>query len=233
MNLNNIKVVIVEDEVIIAESIKLYLVQMGCKEIKMAHDIQSAEQLILAWQPSIVLLDIHLEKDDDGIVLGAKLNELKIPFMFITANTDNTTTQRILETYPTGFISKPVRPNEFKINLHMLVRQYEKNGKRLITISNGSDHIQFHETQLNYLMSVGNYIEVHLEERRYIIRNTLEKCLQEMNSDIFVRIHRSYVVSIDKVTNLSANSVEISNEELPISRTYQSHFKLALKSRVL
>lgn len=231
MTLLNTKVLIVEDEVIIAESIKLYLTQMGCVDIKMAHDIHVAEQLIHSWDPSLVLLDIHLEQEDDGILLGAKLHDLQIPFMFITANTDNTTTQRVLETHPTGFISKPIRLNEFKINLHMLILQFEKNGKKKITLSNGSEQIQFTESQLKYLMSDGNYVEVHLVDNRYIIRSTLDRCMQEMNSKNVMRVHRSYIVSLEKIDRFSASFVEILGEMIPVSRSYQANLKEIVKKR--
>lgn len=231
MNLANNKVLIVEDEVIIAESIKLYLFQLGYENIKMAHDFTTAVSLIETWQPLIVLLDIQLENDDDGIRLGKIVNELRIPFMYITANIDNNTTQRILETKPSGFISKPIKPNEFKINLHMLNLQSELSQTIKVTLSNGSDKLHFYENQLNYLMSDANYIEVHLDDARHIIRNTLDGCLQELNSNKFVRIHRSYVVAIDRVIRLNPSSAELKDVVLPVSRSHHSSLKQALKTR--
>lgn len=226
--MKEIRTLIVEDEVIIAESIKIHLTEIGFENIRMAHDRQSAELLIDNWNPEIVLLDIHMEKEDDGIYLGMLLQKRHINYMYITANTDNITTKKILGTKPVGFISKPIRFNEFKIHISMLVNLYQpKNEVKILELTNGSEKIQFKENELKYLRSNGNYIEVYLDSSRMVIRNTLDNCLLEIDSQQVIRVHRSYAVSTDRIQKISNHQIFLQDIQIPVSRLYLPKVKEA------
>lgn len=223
--MKEIKTLIIEDEVIIAESIKIHLLKMGLENIRMTHDRISAIRIIDEWNPEIVLLDIHLEKEDDGIYLGKLLQTKEIPYMYITANTDASTTIKVLETKPVAYISKPIRFNEFAVNLSLLINKNAKNKAQVLTLSNGTEEIQFYENELKFLRSNGNYIEVHLDSARKIIRNTMDNCLSEISSSKVVRTHRSYAIAIDRIQKITNNSVFIQNEQIPVSRLYLTTLK--------
>jgi two-component system response regulator LytT len=76
---NNWKVLVVDDEVLISETIRDYLNAAGIHNIRLAHDFETAISFIRLWQPDLVLLDIRLESHEEGITIGELLqNELGI-----------------------------------------------------------------------------------------------------------------------------------------------------------
>ncbi len=227
--MKEIRTLIVEDEVIIAESIKIHLKEIGFENIRMVHDRESAELLIDQWDPEVVLLDIHMEKEDDGIHLGMLLQKMQIKYMYITANTDHVTVKKILGTKPVGFISKPIRFDEFEIHISMLMNQYEpKTGGNILELSNGSEKIQFKENELIYLRSYRNYVEVYLDSNRIVIRNTLDNCLLEIQSPNVIRVHRSYVVSTNRIQKIAGYEIHLKNVKIPVSRLFLSKVKEAI-----
>ncbi|KRB59844.1 LytTR family DNA-binding domain-containing protein [Flavobacterium sp. Root186] len=83
--------------------------------------------------------------------------------------------------------------------------------------------------QLLYAQSFGNYVKLHTAKRTYLASITtteLEKCLPEKN---FIRIHKSYIVSLDKIDTTEKDFVIIKNEKLPVGITYKRELTDRLK----
>ncbi|MGZ4097575.1 MAG: response regulator, partial [Bacteroidia bacterium] len=83
--MENQRVLIVDDEVLIAEDLKDILKSFGCREIYLAHSKSDAVRQLELIKPDIALLDIRMEKELDGLELGEHINAMyKIPFIYIT-----------------------------------------------------------------------------------------------------------------------------------------------------
>jgi DNA-binding LytR/AlgR family response regulator len=83
--------------------------------------------------------------------------------------------------------------------------------------------------QLLYAQSFGNYVKLHTIKRTYLASITtteLEKCLPEKS---FIRIHKSYIVSLDKIDATEKDFVVIKNEKLPVGITYKRELTDRLK----
>ena len=84
---SNLKIVIVEDEVLIAEFMKDILLSFNFTEVKLAHNKKQARSLLTDFFPDAVLLDIRMKGELDGIELANEINEkYKIHFVFISAH---------------------------------------------------------------------------------------------------------------------------------------------------
>lgn len=104
------KILIIDDEVLIAEHLKSIILSFDCKQIQLASNVKDALQMIDFFKPDLILLDIRLEKKFEGIDFALHLNEVyKIPFIYITAFSDKQTLSRALQTHPAAFITKPFR----------------------------------------------------------------------------------------------------------------------------
>src|SRR5687767_7181612 len=111
--MDNVKILIVEDEVLIAEDLKDMLSSFGMKEVQMAHDKTSALGIIQTFSPKIVLLDIRMEKETDGLEIGKLLKgNPDISYIYITAHSDVAMVKKILETEPSGYITKPIKKSD-------------------------------------------------------------------------------------------------------------------------
>lgn len=98
---------IVEDEPIITASIKTMLKKRGFKVVGTSDEYETALSEILKHQPFIVLLDIRLEGEKNGIDLALKLDQFEIKYFYLSSLTDPITREQIKETTPLGFIDKP------------------------------------------------------------------------------------------------------------------------------
>ena len=108
MSNQKLMVLIVEDEPLIAEGIKLHLSGSSFVVSCMAYDPDDAIQAIQSNDLDIAILDINLEADKDGIDIAKYiLANNPLPFIYLTSYSDSHTMERAKETSPAGFIVKP------------------------------------------------------------------------------------------------------------------------------
>ena len=122
----NAKILVVEDEQITALEIETNLKQLGYNVppsvIYGEEAVQKAEEL----KPDLVLMDIHLKGEMDGVAAAEQIQRrFGIPVIYLTANTDELTLQRAKLTGPYGFILKPFETRELRTNIEMAL--YKNN----------------------------------------------------------------------------------------------------------
>ncbi|OHT43815.1 LytR/AlgR family response regulator transcription factor [Flavobacterium tructae] len=143
-----------------------------------------------------------------------------------------------LESYDYGVIDYLLKPIYFPRFLKAIDRFFAtENGKAKIeeavinsvTVKVDGYFIEIELDQLLFAQSFGNYVKLHTIKRTYLASITtseLEKCLPEKN---FMRIHKSYIVALDKIEATDKDFVVIKNEKLPIGITYKRELSDRLK----
>ncbi len=129
------KILIVEDEFIVANDLKITLIKAGYQVCGIAASVVQARQLIEAKKPNWVLLDIILKDDLTGIDLAWELLESKIPFLYISANTNHTILEAVKETRPYGFLVKPFREKDLLVMLDIARYKYHLEIENLAKIN--------------------------------------------------------------------------------------------------
>lgn len=106
--MNRIRILVVEDDPIIAMDIVDQLSALDYEVIGQAYDTSEALELLDKKRPDLVMLDIDLGGDQDGVDIAHFINQRHgIPFIFLTSFADRTTIARVKETQPSGYIVKP------------------------------------------------------------------------------------------------------------------------------
>lgn len=106
-----IKILIVEDELIIAQDMIDILEKMGYEVMENAMDAEETFEILSKDTPDLILLDINLSGGRDGIDIAKEINEkYKIPFIFTTSYTDGLTIERAKEVKPLNYLVKPFKP---------------------------------------------------------------------------------------------------------------------------
>lgn len=106
--MTNIKVLIVEDEPLIAKNIGMYLNNNDYEVAGIAYDPEEAFYQLKKLQPDFAILDINLESDKTGIDIAEYINRNNfIPFIYLTSYSDKETIDKAKQTNPSGFIVKP------------------------------------------------------------------------------------------------------------------------------
>jgi len=126
------KILIVEDELIVARDIRKTLERNGYKVIGVARTAEKAIVFIDEENPSLILIDIFLKGHLTGIDLAKVLNKKKIPFIYISANSNQQVLEAAKITNPFGFIVKPFREKDLLVNLDIARYRYE-TGKKMET----------------------------------------------------------------------------------------------------
>lgn len=120
-------ILVVEDENIVALSIKNKLELMGYSVVGTASSGEDAVIKADLFYPDLVLMDVMLRGEMDGIDAAGKIREkFDIPVIFLTAYTDDSTLERAKLAEPYGYISKPFKEQDLKSNIEMALHKHEK-----------------------------------------------------------------------------------------------------------
>ena len=79
-----------------------------------------------------------------------------------------------------------------------------------------------------FVEAYGNYLKVHTNEKVYVVRDTMHDMEDKLPENKFLRIHKSFIISIPKIESVSGNRTYINQQEIPVGEMY----KLALKQKI-
>ncbi|OYQ49686.1 hypothetical protein CHU92_00290 [Flavobacterium cyanobacteriorum] len=128
MEKSNNLILVVEDELIIAADISRILRNEGFRCITNITSYDEAVSKIEDFNPDLVLVDIMLGKNFDGIKIGEYLNNKgTIPFIFLTSLSDKNTLINVKNTFPSGYIVKPYKPTDILTNIDLALYNFRHN----------------------------------------------------------------------------------------------------------
>ena len=189
-------ILIVEDELIIASDIEMILTDAGYEVVGIATNYDDALSAISANEPDLILLDINLESDADGVILAEEINRnFNIPFIYLTSNTDPLTINRVKRTNPAGFIVKPFNEKDILTNIEIVSFNRKPEEKQELIkdlfIKEGGSLIKIKTEQIMFAKADDNYTEIYTDQTKYLVSTTLKKLTDKLNTAPFIRIHRS------------------------------------------
>ncbi|MBP0904314.1 sigma 54-interacting transcriptional regulator [Mariniflexile gromovii] len=119
------KILIVEDEFIVANDLSWILRKADFEVSGIADSYEDALKQIATLKPDLAILDIRLNGQLTGIDLANKLNEFRIPFIYLSANSNRSTLEEAKATKPYGFLVKPFREKDVIISLEIASYHHE------------------------------------------------------------------------------------------------------------
>lgn len=117
-------IIIVEDEMITALDLKEKLIEAGYSVPAIVSDGEEAVNIVAEIRPDLVLMDIVLQGEMDGIAAAKKISSLDIPVIFLTAYSDKDTLQRAKSTSPYGYIIKPYPDKELRLTIETALQKH-------------------------------------------------------------------------------------------------------------
>jgi hypothetical protein len=124
--MSSIRILVVEDEPIVAEDIASRLARLGYEIVGIAEAGEEAIAIATETLPSLVLMDIVLEGEIDGVEAAQQiLNSLQIPVVYLTANADEVTLQRAKATIPFGYLLKPFKEKELQATIEIAISRHQ------------------------------------------------------------------------------------------------------------
>ncbi|PWT96758.1 MAG: response regulator [Bacteroidetes bacterium] len=123
----NKTIFIVEDEFIVADDLKMILGKAGYSVLGISDNVNDAYKSIVEKKPSLVLLDIHLKGNLNGVELAKKLNEDGTGFVYLSANSNQKILEAAKATEPYGFLVKPFREKDLLVMLDIAFYRHENS----------------------------------------------------------------------------------------------------------
>lgn len=208
------KILIVEDQVLIANHIKNILEDNGFLEIDMAFKTQQATEKLNSNASQLILLDINVEGQNSGIEWAEK-NVTDSKIIFITGQNELETLQKAMTVNPIAYLTKPVKEIDLIAAIEVTKKQIKSS---YMIVKDGFDEVKLNFDDILFIKSERNYIDIQTTTKKITIRSTLDGFLKELNPTTFCKTHRSYIVNTTKITQKKSNSIFINEYELPLSR---------------
>jgi len=235
-----LRVLIVEDEMIISAKISMYLEEFG---YEVAGALTRGEQVLEICRqdpPDILLLDINLKGELDGIQTAERLQDIAhIPIIYLTANSDASTFARARQTKPLAFVTKPFQKAELERALALVAEQIEarntSDNKVAIQQAEDSDRVlqdriflrdrnsmvKVMLSDILFVKAERAYCRVYTATSRYTLSMAMGKLEPQLPPKQFMRIHRSHIINVEHVSVCTDSGVEVGEYEIPVSRSYR------------
>lgn len=239
-------ILILEDRTLLAEGLALSLQGFGYRIFGIAEDAASALDMLKTSQPDLALLDIDLGEGDgemNGIDVGRYIHKnYGFPFIFLTGKDDELTLERSTEVRPVGFLIKPVRDRALRSAIEVAFANSQKADDAPsdpVTTPPADDHLfvrhkgrfeKIPQADILWVEADESYSQIHTEDRTYTVTFKLKVMEERLSHAKLIRVHRSYIVNIDKVTAIEENTLLIGDQAIPVSKSYRhllrKHFNI-------
>tara|TARA_R110002074_G_scaffold61561_6_gene148790 strand:- start:12258 stop:13019 length:762 start_codon:yes stop_codon:yes gene_type:complete len=249
-----IKILIVEDNVIIADDMQSMLEEIGYEIVDNVIVYEQAIEVLKTQQVDLVLIDIILASDKTGIDLGKHIREnYDIPFIFVTSNSDRATVENAKTVKPNGYLVKPFEQQDLYTSIEIALSNFIYGKQNVakgishddvnedVPMSNSilKDSIFVKKQHLYYRIQFGDiqfikadnvYLEVNTIDKKFLVRSPLKDYLEKLPQNKFYRAHKSYIVNVDHIDAINSKDIMINNTLIPISKDFKEFIISAMNS---
>jgi DNA-binding LytR/AlgR family response regulator len=234
------RILLVEDEAIVRRDLEITLKNHGHEVVGACATAEEAVELCEELRPHVVLMDIHL-REGSGVDAANLIKERTgTPVIFISANSDSSTLSKARLAVPHGFITKPFKAVDVIAAVDVALYNHDQHlsvvhqRDRLRGILNGRDEnacifIRQKDREegiplkdIHYVEALKDYVGIHVKDRRYVIHSTMTDMERRLPADSFLRVHRSYIVRIDRIMAVDGPDLIMDKQEqaIPIGVRY-------------
>jgi len=241
--MSQINVLVVEDESIVSKDIQHSLKKLGYHVVGAAATGDKALELVKTENPDIVLMDIMLKGEMNGIEVAEIVkNEYNIPVIFLTAYADESTLSKAKVTEPYGYIIKPFKEIDLHTSIEMALYKHQKSRELekerdylyslvdnketidgFIFVKSNSKLVKLNTKDIYYIEALKDYVVINTRETRYTIHSTMKEIENKMGTTEFIRVHRSFIVRIDKIAAIDFPNLMLEDDKkvIPIGGSYR------------
>ncbi len=220
--------IIVDDEAVSREALKHCVEQI--KELDLVAECKNAleaTQAINNHKVDLVFLDIEMP-DMDGIDL---VKNFEMPnVVFVTSKPEFAADAFNLNAI--DFITKPVELPRLLMAVEKVkkARKSDIENEAFVFIKHDSRYVKLNLGEIRYVEALADYVNIYVgNNKRYTILSTMKSLESRLPNEHFVRVHRSYIIRLDKIEEIEDNTITIDNKAIPISRSYRENIMKRLK----
>jgi DNA-binding LytR/AlgR family response regulator len=234
-----ISILIVEDDSFISEDLAGQIQDAGYELCGQAYDKKEALDLLKTKNPDLVLLDINLNGENDGLEIAKEINShYKIPFIYITSHSDPATLRKVNETKPYGYLLKPFDENALNANIQLALHKHKQEKREhlqekiadsiFVKVKSALVKIEFDE--ILYAEAYDNYCYIKTVSEKHLLSQTLKSVEEKLDGKGFLRVHRGFLINVSKIQSVTESNVFVDNTPIPIGRTFREELLALLNT---
>jgi DNA-binding LytR/AlgR family response regulator len=237
-----INVLVVEDEAIVSKDIQHSLKKLGYNVVGAASTGEKAIDMAGNLKPDIILMDIMLKGKLTGIEAAEEIKAAyHLPVIFLTAYADEATLSKAKVTEPYGYIIKPFKEIDIHTSIEMAIYKHskesevrkerdflfsivdQKESKDFIFVKSNSRLVKLKTTDIYFVEALKDYVVINALNNRYTIHSTMKDIATKLPQDDFIRVHRSFIVRLDKIAAIEQPNLILENDKkvIPIGGSYK------------
>lgn len=218
-----LKIGVIEDEMVIADTICLTLRKLGYSFTPTSPNYFRALKMMQEEKPDLLLIDINLGGGKDGIDLAEYIREkYSIPLIFLTANSDTATIERAKKVNPNAYLVKPFTKNDLYAAIEIAVNNFCHNSAQsleAIMVKEGYDYIKVFLYEIIYIQSDQNYAVLELKNgKKLMVRSTISEMLEQLPVEKFKKINRGTIINIQHMSVIKTDKVCLGEKEFSINK---------------
>lgn len=243
-------ILVVEDEAILAMDLCMKLEEEGYAIAGTASTGRQALALYLQESVDIVICDINLRGDWNGIETAQQMiSHRPVPIIYLSALTDRSTLEQAKATTPAAYLTKPVTSDSLRIAVEIALSNFAsqslpgkgkadpvlpstqaREGETILQIGDNIflkqnyHFVRMHQDELLYIEADDKYTTIVTPDRKFVLRLSLAVLLQRLSSLSLVRVHRSYAVNLLRVVAFNDYEVQVAGHTIPLGRVYKEEF---------
>lgn len=201
--------------------------------LSLAGSFEDGEQAVVAMtqqEPDLLFLDIEMPHYS-GLEI---LRNLENPPAVILITSNKEYALDAFEYDVIDFLLKPLTYPRFlkaatkvRDDLAQPVRQPVASPGFLF-IKHNSRYLKLHTKDIRWIEAIGDYVELHLQDRKFVVHSTMKVMSSKLGAGEFLRVHRSYIVRIDQIDEIEDNTLFVGEKYVPIGKSYRKQLMTTL-----
>jgi len=232
--MESMRIVILEDELIVVRDLSKRLQQMGYEVV--AHFAEGAPfiDFVKNNPVDLLLVDIQLKGNLTGIEAVRAIKEsVAAPVIFITAQGDQNTFQQAKEVKPMAYLVKPYNSFDLQTTIELALENHNKaqeeeasqyivNDTIFVRGRNRFEKVKI--ADIRYMEAAGNYTDIVTDQNKYVVTAKLGHLEKHLKEAHFFRCHRSFIINLKEVDGFDDANVYMQEEKIPISKNSKKAF---------
>jgi two-component system response regulator LytT len=241
----SVNILVVEDESIVRKDIERSLMKLGYNVVANADNGERALELAREKKPDLALMDIQIKGDMTGIETAEAIKqEMDIPVIYLTAFADENTLAKAKITEPHGYILKPFKEIDLHTAIELAIHKHQrekdvkvevellrsltnfKSSAEYLFVKHNSKLVKVNTSDIFFVEALKDYVQINTATQRYTIHATMKDVERKLPKKVFQRIHRSFIVNMDKISSIQGSDLILSdiNKQIPIGNLYKDEF---------
>ncbi|MBI3133728.1 MAG: response regulator transcription factor [Bacteroidetes bacterium] len=219
-------ILVVEDDLLIAEMLKEMLQDLGYEVPFVARNFDEALQALNDF-PNLDLcfLDINLEDVKNGFDVAEQVkSRSRLPIIFLTSYADKMTIGEAVKYQPEAYLVKPFSQTDLYATVEIVRGKKQVSGQSTqppLVIKDGLLTVKVNRHDIFWIKSDNIYVELATAQKKYLVRSSLDKFLEQLDDVSFSRTHRSYAVNLQHVKAVNGQYLVVNSEKIPLSRKFR------------